>query len=84
MPLSVENTARLQAFQAKSLQGTLTIDEQREAIAIIRQDRMAAQTSSTTSRTAKAEAAKPIDAGALLSKLKLLGAKLATGPVEGS
>lgn len=84
MPLSAENTARLQTFQAKALAGTITPDEEREAITILRQDRIAAQIGSTKSRSAKAEAARPVDADAVLAGLKALGAKLASGPVEGA
>lgn len=74
--MSPENTARLQAVRTKVLQDPnfhLTPEgrtELTEAISILRSDRVSASAGSTKTRTAKAEAAKPIDTGALLAKLK--------------
>ena len=42
---------------------------------------MAAQSASTKSRAAKAEAARPVDTGALLADLSALGKNLMAGPV---
>jgi hypothetical protein len=81
MPLSLEATARLQAIRQAVLSGTSTREMEKEGIMILRQDRQAAQVSSTKSRTAKAEAARPVDTAAALANLKALGAKLMSGPV---
>lgn len=79
--MNVEQTARLQAISRKAIEGTATPEELREGVSILRSDRVAASHASTTSRTAKAAAAKPLDTGALLADLKALGQKLASGPV---
>lgn len=81
MPFTVEQTARLEAIRAKSLAGTATMDELKEGVTILRADRVAASHASTKSKTAKAEAAAPVDAGAILANLKAIGAKLSSGPV---
>lgn len=81
--LSPEDTARFQALQTKALAGTITLAEQMEAVTILRQNRLSAQIGSTKARSAKAEAARPIDTDALLANLRSLGAKLTAGPVEG-
>lgn len=79
--LSPENTARLQAIRAKVLAGTDTLEDNKEGLAILRQDRISAQVGSTKSRTAKAEAKAPIDTGALLAGLSAAKDKLSSGPV---
>lgn len=79
--MTPENTARLQALRQKSLAGSATIEELREAVAILRADRISASHASTTSRTAKAAAAAPVDTGNVLANLRALGNKLASGPV---
>ena len=81
MPMSAEHTARLQHLRGLALSGKASTEELREGLAILRQDRVAAQAASTTSRTKKAEAAAPVDTAALLSNLKLIGQKLSSGPV---
>jgi len=81
MPMSAEHTARLQHLRGLAIAGKATQEELREGLAILRQDRVAAQASSTTARTKKAEAAAPVDTSALLSNLKALGQKLSSGPV---
>lgn len=81
MALSPENTARLQQLQQKVLAGNHTLDELKEGIAILRSDRIAAQASSTTSRTKTAAAKVVIDPASVLAGLKALGAKLQSGPV---
>lgn len=81
--MTPEDTARIQAVRAKVLadpafsstpEGMAAL---KEAITILRADRVGASTASVKSRTAKAEAAKPVDTGALLADLKSLGAKIA-------
>jgi len=79
--MSPEDTAFIQAIRRKSIEGTATNDELRQATTILRGDRIAASIASTTSRTKKAESAKPVDAGAVLANLRALGQKLSTGPV---
>lgn len=81
MALSAENTARLLAIRQKSIEGTATIDELKEGIAILRQDRVSAQIASSQSKTTRAAAAKPVDTGSILADLKNLGLKLSQGPV---
>ena len=62
----------IQIWRQKSLDGTITIDEMRQAIAAIRRERVGASEKSSASRerktTAKAKAA-PIDSEALLGEL---------------
>lgn len=54
--LSPELQSRIELLRAKSLAGTLTIEEQREAIRHLRADRMAA---AERGRTAAKRSAKP-------------------------
>jgi hypothetical protein len=79
--MTPENTARLQAIRQKSLTGTATIEELREGVRILCDDRVSASRASTTSRTAKAAAAAPVDTGSVLANLRAMGQKLASGPV---
>ena len=81
MALTPENSARLQALRAKQLAGTITKNELKEGVAIMRADRVAAQAASTTSRTKAAEDRKVVDPTAVLANLRALGNKLASGPV---
>lgn len=76
MALTPEQTAEFQALQRRVMTGDYTRDELRRAVEIMRQDRVAAQISSTTSRTAKAAAKAPVDTSALLANLKAAKAKL--------
>lgn len=81
MALTPENTARLQGIQAKVLQGTATLDEIREGVKIMRQDRVSAQIGSTASRTKAAADKKVIDPAAVLADLMKMKANLQAGPV---
>lgn len=81
MALTPENTARLQALQAKVLQGTATLDEVKEGVKILRQDRIAAQSSSTASRTKAGAERKVIDPSAILADLMKAKQNLTSGPV---
>ena len=66
--------ANIQVWRQKSRDGTITLDEMREAVAAIRTERLGASVKSGESRarasTAKAKAA-PIDSNALLGELGL-------------
>jgi len=66
--------SNIQLWRQKSRDGTITLDEMRQAIAAIRVERMGAGERSAVSRerksTAKAKAA-PIDSDALLGQLGL-------------
>jgi hypothetical protein len=64
--------SKLQEWRQKAAAGTITIEEMREAIAAIRQERIAGSIRSSASREVKATAkakAKPIDSDALLGEL---------------
>lgn len=82
--MNLEQSARIQAIRRRALTGEATMEELKEGIALLRGDRVSAQIASTTSRTAKAAAAAPIDTGAVLANLRAIGAKLASGPIEGA
>lgn len=64
--------SNIQLWREKVLNGTITTEEMREALAQIRADRLGAGQRSSTSRerisTAKAKAA-PVDSAALLAQL---------------
>jgi hypothetical protein len=55
----------IQIWRQKSLDGTITLDEMRQAIAAIRKERVQASEKSAVSRASKAKAP-PIDGDALL------------------
>lgn len=61
---------RLAELRAKQAQGTITLEELREALDLLRQGRTAAQVTSTKSRTAKAAAKAPINSDDLLADLE--------------
>lgn len=66
---SPELQAQIAEWRRKSLDGTITLEETREAIAALRQGRFAAQTSSeSAAKRSRAKAAIP-DAQALLDEL---------------
>lgn len=76
MAFSPEDSARIELLRRKAIDGTITIEEQREAITMLRQGRVGAQIGSTTSRTKKAEAKAPVDTGALLRGLMGAGTQV--------
>lgn len=79
MAIDLEMSMKIQEWRTKALNGTLTLEESREAINVLRQGRVAAQVASTTSRTKTAAAKAPIDTKSLLEGLKAgnsLGTKL--------
>ena len=67
--ISPETASKIAVWRAKSADGTLTIEELREAIKIMRQDRISAAHASATSRQAKAKTVIPAAAD-LLSAMK--------------
>jgi len=79
--LTVEQTARLLAIQRKVLEGTETIEDLKEGVTLLRQDRIAASAAGTTSRSKRVEEKKVVDPAAALAELKSLGLKLSSGPV---
>jgi uncharacterized protein YnzC (UPF0291/DUF896 family) len=64
---SVETTIRIAELRQKARDGTLTLDEMKEAIAFLRQERLAMPQTSSKPRTKAA----PIDPDALLGELGL-------------
>ena len=68
MALSPEMQSKVQLWRQKAREGTLTTEERREAIQLLRHDRIGAAQVSTASRAKKAPKA-PINADDLLSEL---------------
>lgn len=65
---------KIQEWRRKSADGSITLEEMREAIAAIRKERVNAQETSTKSKAKKAEAkakAQPINSDDLLGELGL-------------
>lgn len=71
--ISPEISAKLQEYKAKQLAGTITIDELRDAVQLMRGSRKAASaiSASSTSRKRLADKA-PVDGNALLDQLASL------------
>lgn len=69
--MSPEASAKVQLWRQKAREGTLTLEETREALAYLRQDRINAATSSAKASTKKAAgtAKKSIDSDSLLDEL---------------
>ena len=68
--MTPEITSKLQEHRRKSREGTITQEELKEGLAILREGRVQAQTTSTKSRTAKATAKKGVDVDDLLSQFE--------------
>lgn len=83
MAFTLEQTQFLNSVRQKARSDAASLDELREALRIMRQDRVAASTGSTASRTKKAAAAAPVNTDAVLDKLKALGAGLKSQQHEG-
>lgn len=66
--LSLETAARIAQLRVKAADGTLTQEDMREAVLLLRGDRRSAAAASDTARRAKAKAAIP-DADDLLNEL---------------
>jgi hypothetical protein len=70
--MSPENSAKIQAWRQASREGTLSQDQLREAITLIREGRVGASTTSSKARTASATSrAKkaPVNSDSLLDEL---------------
>lgn len=67
-PISPEASSRIQQLRLKSEAGTITLEEMREAIELVRQGRKSAAESSTAAKAKKAKAAIP-NAADLLADL---------------
>lgn len=61
---------KLADYRRKAADGSITLDEMREAVKLMRQGRVAAATASEKSRSTKAKA--PVNADNLLSELDAL------------
>lgn len=68
--MSPELNQRIAVWRSKAAAGTLTKDEMREAIKVLRQDRIAAAANSDRARTSRAKAEIP-DADDLLKEMGL-------------
>lgn len=64
--MTPETSAKLQLWRQKAIDGTLTKEEMRDAIILLREDRVRAAAVSTKSKVKKA----PIDTDALLGELE--------------
>ena len=71
MAFTPEMQAKIQLWRQKAREGTMTVEEYREVIAALRQDRVAAAGASASSkeRKATAKAKKDIDSDGLLNEL---------------
>lgn len=69
MAQSPEVQARIGILRQKAREGTLTLEESREAVRFLREDRVLAQATSTKSRTTKAAKAAAVNSDDLLSEL---------------
>lgn len=68
-PYSPETLSRIAILQQKCAEGTVTVEEMREAVLLLRGERRTAATASETSRRKTAKAAIP-DADSLLNELE--------------
>lgn len=69
-PISPELQSKLSIWRQKASEGTLSMEELREAVAFLRSDRKAAASTSTAKKNAKAKVAIP-DADTLMKELGL-------------
>lgn len=67
MALSQESIARIHALRNKAQSTPLTDEELREAILLIRSDRVGAAVASAASKQRKSAAKTPVDVGSLLA-----------------
>lgn len=70
MAFTPEVQARIQILRAKALDNTITQEELREAIQLLRADRFASASASAKGKAAKAAKSAPVDADALLNELE--------------
>jgi hypothetical protein len=66
---SPQDSARIQQLRAKALAGTITQEELREGLAVLRQGRVQAATTSEKSRAAKSAKSTPVNSDDLLNEL---------------
>lgn len=64
-----EESARIQQYRQKVNDNTITKEELREALALLRKGREGAHATSTASRTRKAASKQPVDSDSLLDEL---------------
>lgn len=67
--MTPEVSQHLTILRQKSLAGTLTREEMKEAVALMRESRVSASAKSAKSKATKAAKAKPIDSDDLLAEL---------------
>jgi hypothetical protein len=60
---------KLASYRRKSADGTITLEEMREAVKLMRQGRLAAATTASKSRSTKTSAA-PVNSDTLLAELE--------------
>jgi hypothetical protein len=70
MSQSPELLMRMANLRQKARAGTMTIDEVREGVRLLREDRVGASAASTKARVTKSKAAAVIDSDALLKELE--------------
>jgi hypothetical protein len=66
---SPQDSARIQQLRAKALTGTLTLEETKEGIALLRQGRVQAAETSAKSRATKSAKNTPVNSDDLLDQL---------------
>lgn len=66
---SPQDSARIQQLRLKALQGTMTLEEVKEGIALLRQGRVQAAETSAKSKSRSAASKAPVDSDALLGEL---------------
>jgi hypothetical protein len=64
-----EESAKIQLYRQKVNDGSITLDELQEGLALLRKNRAQAHATSTASRTRKAAGKQPINSDDLLSEL---------------
>lgn len=69
---SPETTSRIAALRAKCVDGSITAEELREGVRLMREDRFAAVKSSAAKPSGGKRAKAPIDVGALFNDLDKL------------
>lgn len=72
MSFDHETALKIAEYRRKSADGTITLEEMRAAVALMRQGRLAAKTASAAKRERTAATRAPVDSDALLSELDAL------------
>lgn len=70
MSQSPELLTRLAELRQKGRAGTLTLEECREGVRLLREDRIGASAASSKARVAKTKANREVDSNALLAELE--------------